>query len=64
METYHCPECKKAVTRERIKLLPWFAWLGYLAFAPQPISHLALSIAGALFICSLLCVQVYYSRHP
>jgi hypothetical protein len=64
METYHCPECKKAATRERIQLAPWFAWLGYLGFAPQPIPHNGVVFTAGLLLLSLVCVQLYYSRHP
>lgn len=64
MEKYHCPECKKAVIKERIQLAPWFAWLGYLGFAPQPIPHSGLVFVGGLFLLSLLCVHIWYLRHP
>ena len=64
METYHCPECKKAVTKERIQTLPWYVWLMYLAFAPQPFPPGAVAWAGSLLLLSLVLVHGYYRRHP
>jgi hypothetical protein len=65
MEQHHCPECKKAVNKERIRLAPWFAWMGYLAFAPQPLVHgNVLVFATGLFLLSAFCVELYFRRHP
>lgn len=64
MEKYHCPECKKAVKRDRIQTLPYVIWIAFYAYWPQPYPPNAVPISLALVAFSVFALHFYFKRHP
>ena len=63
MEKYHCPECKKAVNRDRILMLPCVLWVALYVYWPQPYPPNVVPISLALVAIATFGLLYYFKRH-